>query len=206
MKSAASCFVLCVVTSLNAVVVTCFRFHGLQHTSHARPPAPTHYTSSSRHLHPRLSATRDDSGSNRQQETRTNYKNKTPEVSRFLAEFRTAQGTLVDPYKVLKLPRTASSVEIKQSYRKLSRKWHPDAVARKDILPGNCANLDDVREEWEKVKLSYEILIDRKTRLKYDRNSVVADPGAAVGRAVGGAMGSMFTWGVESVFRMVAGE
>lgn len=68
------------------------------------------------------------------------------------------------------------------------------------------ANLDDVREEWEKVKLSYEILIDRKTRLKYDRNSVVADPGAAVGRAVGGAMGSVFTWGVESVFRMVAGE
>lgn len=131
MKNALSCFVLCVITSLNAVVVTCFRFHGLRHTSQARPPVPTHYTSSSRHLH------RDDNGSNRQQETRTNNKNKTPEVSRFLAEFRTAQGTLVDPYKVLKLPRTASSVEIKQSYRKLSRKWHPDAVARKDILPGN---------------------------------------------------------------------
>jgi DnaJ-class molecular chaperone len=68
------------------------------------------------------------------------------------------------------------------------------------------ANQDDVREEWEKVKLSYEILIDRKTRLKYDRNSVVADPGAAVGRAVGGAVGSVFSWGVEGVFRMVAGE
>jgi hypothetical protein len=68
------------------------------------------------------------------------------------------------------------------------------------------ANQDDVREEWEKVKLSYEILIDRKSRLKYDRNSVVADPGAAVGRAVGGAVGSVFSWGVESVFRMVAGE
>lgn len=74
----------------------------------------------------------------------------------------------------------------------------------------NSANLDDVREEWEKVKLSYEILIDRKTRLKYDRNSVVADPGAAVGRAVGGAVGNavggVFSWGVESVFKIVAGE
>ena len=42
--------------------------------------------------------------------------------------------------------------------------------------------------------------------MKYDRNSLVADPGAAVGRAVGGAVGSVFNWGVESVFRMVAGE
>jgi len=72
------------------------------------------------------------------------------------------------------------------------------------------ANLDDVREEWEKVKLSYEILIDRKSRLKYDRNSVVADPGAAMGRAVGGAVGNavggILSWGVESVFKVVGGE
>ena len=60
------------------------------------------------------------------------------------------------------------------------------------------------------MKLSYEILSDRKTRLKYDRNSVVADPGKAVGRAVGGAVsnavGGVFSWGVESVFKIVAGE
>lgn len=55
------------------------------------------------------------------------------------------------------------------------------------------SNLDEVRAEWEKVKFSYEILSDPKTRKNYDRNSSVAevleDPGAAVGRAVvGGAM------------------
>jgi hypothetical protein len=52
--------------------------------------------------------------------------------------------------------------------------------------------------------------MDRKTRLKYDRNSVVADPGAAMGRAVGGAVGNavggVFWGGVEGIFRMVAGE
>lgn len=70
----------------------------------------------------------------------------------------------------------------------------------------NSANLEEVREEWEKVKLSYEILQDRKTRMKYDRNSVVADPGAAVGRAVGSAVSGVFSWGVESVFKIVAGD
>jgi hypothetical protein len=57
----------------------------------------------------------------------------------------------------------------------------------------SSANLADVRDEWERVKLSYEILSDPKTRKNYDRNSSVAevlkDPGGAVGRAVvGGAM------------------
>ena len=57
-------------------------------------------------------------------------------------------------------------------------------------------NLDDVREEWERVKFSYEILRDPKARKSYDRNSSVAevleDPGGAMGRAVvGGALGGM---------------
>ena len=59
-------------------------------------------------------------------------------------------------------------------------------------------NLEDVREEWEKVKFSYEILSDPKTRKNYDRNSSVAevldDPGGAVGRAVVG--GTLSTLGM----------
>lgn len=67
-------------------------------------------------------------------------------------------------------------------------------IASRDI--GGSANLDDVRNEWERVKLSYEILSDPKMRKNYDRNSSVAevlkDPGAAVGRAVvGGAMNGL---------------
>lgn len=50
-----------------------------------------------------------------------------------------------------------------------------------------------MREEWERVKFSYEILSDPKTRKSYDRNSSVAkvmdNPGAAVAGAV--ASGAM---------------
>ena len=83
--------------------------------------------------HIKLYSTTQDS---EQEERKSKSKRKEEEVSRFLTDFKTAKGNLVDPYKILKLPRTASPVEIKQRYRKLSRKWHPDAVAQKEILPG----------------------------------------------------------------------
>ena len=73
------------------------------------------------------------------------------EASRFLADFRTANGEIIDPYRALKLPRSATLEEIKTRYRKLSRKLHPDAVSTSGVLPGRCSNLDEVREEWEKV-------------------------------------------------------
>ena len=50
-------------------------------------------------------------------------------------------------------------------------------------------NWDDVREEWERIKLSYEILVDSKTRRRYDRHEMLADPGAAVQRAALNALG-----------------
>ena len=68
----------------------------------------------------------------------------------------------------------------------------PFLTIRKNTC-GCSVTLDDVREEWERVKFSYEILSDPKTRKKYDRNSSAAEelenPGGAVGRAV--ASGAM---------------
>mmetsp|Transcript_19538 Transcript_19538/g.28404 ORF Transcript_19538/g.28404 Transcript_19538/m.28404 type:complete len:97 (-) Transcript_19538:547-837(-) len=65
----------------------------------------------------------------------------------------------------------------------------------------NSNNLDEVRDEWERIKLSYEILSDPKMRLRYDRNTAIADPGAAVGRAALGAVG----WGFSSVGKGLLG-
>lgn len=153
----------------------------------------THHSSSSSSR----SSTRLHSDATKGKNGKTKFGQRTDaEVSRFLTDFRTADGELVDPYKLLRVKRGASKTEIKQSYRRLSRKLHPDTVAQTDILPGTCANLQEVREEWERVQFSYEILSDPKTRKSYDRNSSVAevleDPGGAVGRAVvGGAMGGI---------------
>lgn len=62
---------------------------------------------------------------------KTNFGRRTDEdVSRFLTDFRTADGTVVSPYKILQVSRSATIIEIKQSYRRLSRKLHPDMVRR----------------------------------------------------------------------------
>lgn len=98
-------------------------------------------------------------------------------------DFRTSSGELLNPYQVLKVSRTADGKAIKKSYRDLSRRYHPDGVRHKDILPGNCNNLAEVRDHWERIRLSYEILSNPKMRKRYDRNVVLADPAAAVKRA-----------------------
>jgi len=45
-------------------------------------------------------------------------------------------------------------------------------------------NLSDVRDEWERVLLSYEILSDHRQRLKYDRHSTLSNIGHVVGWGV----------------------
>mmetsp|Transcript_38930 Transcript_38930/g.58480 ORF Transcript_38930/g.58480 Transcript_38930/m.58480 type:complete len:192 (-) Transcript_38930:665-1240(-) len=118
-----------------------------------------------------------------------------------LENFKTASGEVLNPYRVLKVSRSADRIEIKKAYRSLSRKYHPDGARFREILPGKCNNLDEVRDEWERIKLSYEILSDPKMRLRYDRNTAIADPGAAVGRAALGAVG----WGFSSVGKGLLG-
>uniref|UniRef100_A0A7R9W201 J domain-containing protein n=1 Tax=Pseudictyota dubia TaxID=2749911 RepID=A0A7R9W201_9STRA len=117
--------------------------------------------------------------------------------NQLLSDFTTASGEIINPYRVLKVSRTAEKAQIKDAYRTLSRKYHPDGFMQRNdgILPGSCNNLEDVRDEWERIKLSYEILTSKKLRARYDRNSAVADPGAAMGRAAGQAA----LWGLAGV-------
>ena len=62
--------------------------------------------------------------------------------------------------------------------------------------------MDDVRDEWERIKLSYEILIDNKTRRRYDRHEMLADPGAAMQRAALNAVGKSITGVGKGVLNM----
>mmetsp|Transcript_2750 Transcript_2750/g.5576 ORF Transcript_2750/g.5576 Transcript_2750/m.5576 type:complete len:272 (-) Transcript_2750:1601-2416(-) len=120
-------------------------------------------------------------------------------------------GEIMDPYKILKVSRKAERQEIKAAYRGLSRRYHPDMMLNRDIMPGSCNNLEDVRDHWERVKLSYEILSDPKSRKRYDRHEALADPGKAVQRAASeAAVGAAVSvgkgiWGLgSSVFQSAA--
>ena len=56
---------------------------------------------------------------------------------------------MFDPYSVLGVPRNASDEEIKKAYRRLSRKYHPDANI-------NNPNKDQAEEKFKEVQQAYE--------------------------------------------------
>ena len=60
-----------------------------------------------------------------------------------------------DPYKVLGISRDASADEIKKAYRKLSRKYHPDANI-------NNPNKAQAEEMFKQVQQAYKQIMDEK--------------------------------------------
>lgn len=64
-----------------------------------------------------------------------------------------------DYYEVLGVRREATEEQIRQAYRRLARKYHPD------LNPGNKA----AEEKFKEVNEAYEVLSDKDKRGKYDR-------------------------------------
>ncbi|MEO1132744.1 MAG: molecular chaperone DnaJ [Cyanobacteria bacterium J06639_1] len=75
-----------------------------------------------------------------------------------------------DYYDLLGLSRNASKEEIKQAYRRLARKYHPDVNKEAGA-----------EEQFKEINRAYEVLKDDEMKARYDRFGEAGVGGAAAG-------------------------
>jgi DnaJ-class molecular chaperone len=83
--------------------------------------------------------------------------------------------TSQDPYDVLGVASTASAADIRQAYRRLAARWHPD----RNPSPEAAARFRDAQAAWE-------LLSDDERRRAHDaaRQKRLLDDPAATARAM----------------------
>ncbi|WP_182084681.1 DnaJ C-terminal domain-containing protein [Aureimonas sp. ME7] len=103
-----------------------------------------------------------------------------------------------DPYTVLGVAKTASEAEIKSAFRKLAKKYHPDATGEDPTA----------RTRFNEANQAYEILGDKDKRAQFDRGEIdgegkpkfqgfsgYASGGNPFGESAGGSAGFDFRSG-----------
>ena len=113
-----------------------------------------------------------------------------------------------DYYQVLGIPRTASPKEVKQAYRRLARKYHPD------VNPGD----PKAEAMFKEMNEAHEVLSKPEDRKKYDRygdqwrhadqfaRAEAAGRGPSTWRWESGGSGAPFDFDDESPFGDVFGS
>src|SRR5262245_49426293 len=71
---------------------------------------------------------------------------------------------MYDPYSVLGVPRSASDDDVKQAFRSLAKRFHPDTAE----------GAADKGRRFKDLSIAYEILGDPAKRRSYDRGEIDA--------------------------------
>ena len=79
-----------------------------------------------------------------------------------------------DPYSILGVSKNSTDAEIKRSYRKLARQYHPDRN------PGDAA----AEERFKAIQASYEKIGTAESRNEYDQNKRMEEMFSGGGRVL----------------------
>lgn len=69
-----------------------------------------------------------------------------------------------DPYEILSVSRTASAEEIRNAYRRLAKRWHPDTNPDKP----------EAEARFKAISAAYALLSDSEQRARFDRGEIDA--------------------------------
>src|SRR5687768_2244614 len=85
-----------------------------------------------------------------------------------------------DYYKILGVPKGASTADVKKAYRKLARQYHPDVNKK-----------PEAEKRFKEINEAHEVLSDPEKRKRYD---TVGPDWERYAQGMGGHPGGNFHW------------